>query len=172
MSLQLHQMVTGAILEKGENRYTYLKKLFVSMGHFQKNYNWLITDCEACPEKQGHRDRIVQSKDGRYAWIGGEELTNIVRKDNFQWIWAVLSGFDRQISKEAVLKYKLPYADGYKGFWDTKLALQHPLAEIELVAWDGCCTLLLSRNAYLTGKFREAFPNSEDLEEYNRRDRS
>lgn len=73
-------MVTGAILETGEAGYTYLKKLFCSMGHFQKNYNWLITDCESCPEKQGHSSRIVQSKEGNYAWIGGDELTNIVRK--------------------------------------------------------------------------------------------
>jgi len=162
-------MVTGAILETGEAGYTYLKKLFYSMGHFQKNYNWLITDCEACPKKQGHHDRIVQSKEGNYAWIGGNELTNIVRKDDFQWIWAVLSGFDRQVSKEDVLGYRLPYADGYKGFWKPNLTLQHPLAEVELVAWDGCCTLLLSRDACLVGKFREMFPHSEDLGDHNRR---
>lgn len=68
-----------------------------------------------------------------------------------------------------MLGYKLPYADGYKGFWNPNLTLQHPLAEVELVAWDGCCTLLLSRDACLVGKFREMFPHSEDLEDYNRR---
>ena len=32
----------GAILEKGETGYTYLKKLFLSIRHAQKDFNWLI----------------------------------------------------------------------------------------------------------------------------------
>ena len=47
-------MITGAILYKGEQGYTYLKKIFQLMNHFQKDYNWLITDCEACPKRGGH----------------------------------------------------------------------------------------------------------------------
>ena len=39
----------GGILEKGEEYYTYLKKIFSSMGDFQKNYRWLITDCTCYP---------------------------------------------------------------------------------------------------------------------------
>lgn len=45
-------MVTGAILYKGEQGYTYLNKIFQLMNHFQKQYNWLITDCEATPKKR------------------------------------------------------------------------------------------------------------------------
>ena len=48
------------------------------MENFQKNYNWLISDCEACSQKLGHAIRIQQS--GKYAWISGEELTNIIKK--------------------------------------------------------------------------------------------
>lgn len=139
------------------------------MNNFQKNYNWLITDCEAYPKRLGHGVRIAQSKDGRYSWIDGTELTNIVKKDDFQWIWAVLSGFDKSISKADALKYKLPYADGYAGFWKENITIQHPLADIELVAWDSGCTLLIGRESSIIRKFREAFPLSEDLGEYNSR---
>lgn len=160
-------MITGAILEKGEEGYTYLKKLFLAMDNFQKEYNWLITDCEAFPRRDGHLMRIHQSKIGDYAWISGEELTQIIKKDDFQWIWGVLSGFDKQYSKEEVLKYHLPYADCYHGFWEKNITIQHPLADIELVAWDGTLTLFISKSEYLVKKFREAFPLSQDLMEHN-----
>lgn len=160
-------MIKGAILEKGENGYTYLKKVFKSIDNLQKNYNWLITDCEACPKKWGHAFRIFQSKEGNYSWISGEELTGILKKDDFQWVWAVLSGFDKKHLKDEVLKYKLPCADGYSGFWKEKISIQHPLASVELVAWDSSCMLLISEKESIVKKFREIFPLSEDLEEYN-----
>lgn len=160
-------MITGAILENGEIGYTYLKKMFRAMDNFQKDYNWLITDCEAYPKRLGHSIRIFQSKDSNYAWIDGEELTNIVNRDDFQWIWAVLSGFDKNISKADILKYELPYADGYKGFWEENITMQHPLSSVELVAWDSSCTLLISKHFSIIKKFREVFPLSEDLKKYN-----
>lgn len=159
-------MITGAILENGEAGYTYLKKIFRTMDNFQKAYNWLITDCEAYPKREGHRVRIAQSKHGNYAWIDGEELTNIVNRDDFQWIWGVLSGFEKNISKHDILTYALPYADGYKGFWEEPVTIQHPLASVEMVAWDASATLLISKDFSIIRKFREEFPLSEDLQNY------
>ena len=160
-------IITGAILEKGEERYTYLKKIFDLLSNFQKNYNWLITDCEATPKREGHSERITQGKYGKYAWIDGEELTNIIKKDDFQWIWAVLSGFDKCFDKEEMLKYKFPYADGYKGFWQKEITIQHPFASVEIVAWDASLTLIISEEEEIVKKFRKAFPLSKDLKEYN-----
>lgn len=154
------------MLEKGEEYYTYLGKIFIGMDNFQKNYNWLISDCETCPKRLGHDIRIHQS--GEYAWISGEELTNIIKRDDFQWIWAVLSGFEKHITLEEVRKYDLPYADGYRGFWDENISIQHPLATIELVAWDSSCTLFISKEEMLVNKFRSAFPLSVDLEMHNK----
>ena len=51
-------MIKGAIINKGEDRYTSFKKIFKALNNFQKDYNWLITDCEACPEKWGHEERM------------------------------------------------------------------------------------------------------------------
>lgn len=160
-------MITGAIEYKGEERYTYFKKIFQSLNYFERDYDWLITDCEAVPKKQGHYERIRQSKDGNYAWISGEELTNIIKKDDFQWTWAVLSGFDKCYRKEEVLKYELPAADGYGGFWKKEISIQHPLASVEIVAWDACLTLIISKKEEIVQEFRKAFPLSKDLSEYN-----
>ena len=34
---------------------------------------------------------------------------------------------------------------GYDGFWKNPVSIQHPLAELEIVAWDSTLTLLISR---------------------------
>lgn len=159
-------MITGAILENGESGYTYLKKMFRTMDDFQRDYNWLITDCEAYP-KDPNIATIFQQKYNSYALISGEELTDFVNKDDFQWIWAVLSGFEKSISKSDILKFELPYANGYKGFWAENITMQHPLSSIELVAWDSSCTLLISRHLSIIKKFRKIYPLSEDLKRYN-----
>ena len=66
----------GAILEKGETGYTYLKKLFLSIRHAQKDFNWLITDCQCCTQSEAFYQRIFQYN--RYGWLSGEELTRMV----------------------------------------------------------------------------------------------
>ncbi len=41
----------GAILERGEKYYTYMGKIFDTIKDVQKQYNWLITDCEYCSQR-------------------------------------------------------------------------------------------------------------------------
>ena len=106
-------MIYGAISEKDERYYTYLKKVFEAIGNAQQDYNWLITDCE-CVTRNFETEKLLNAE---YCWITGEQLTEIILEEDFQWIWAVLSGFDKNIDISEVLKYELPYADGYRGFW-------------------------------------------------------
>ena len=155
-------MVYGAINEKGEEYYTHLKKVFDAIGNKQKDYNWLITDCECYPGINKFKDLL--SKD--YCWISGEELTAMILQEDFQWIWAVLSGFDKSIEMADVLKYDLPRADGYAGFWKMPLTLQHPLSQIEIVPWDSSLTLILSKEEKIVTSFTDAFLHSERLEDY------
>lgn len=155
-------MVYGAISEKDERYYTYLKKVFEAIGNAQQDYNWLITDCECVP-RNFETETLLNAE---YCWITGEQLTEIILEEDFQWIWAVLSGFDKNIDISEVLKYELPYADGYRGFWEKPLTLQHPLAHIEIVPWDSSLTLFLSDNKEIVESFKKGFPFSEDLEDY------
>ena len=153
----------GAILRKGEEYYTYLYRIFTGINMVQKDYNWLLTDIVAYPETKEYQDLFSKE----YCWLSGEELTNIIEKEDFQWIWGVLSGFDKNIDIEEVLKYSVPYADGYEGFWGNPLSLQHPLASIEIVAWDSSLSLVISKNKQIIDNIRLVFPLSEDLEVYN-----
>jgi len=155
----------GALLQKGEKSYSYLKPIFSSIKNVQTSYNWLITDCQCHPRTDSFYNRLFYNRE--YCWLSGEELTAMVEKEDFQWVWAVLSGFDKSISLKEVLNYELPYADEYTGFWKNPITIQHPLADVEIVPWDSSLTLVISKNHSIVNDFRKAFPLSESLEEYN-----
>ena len=84
-----------------------------------------------------------------------------------QWVWGVFSGFEPQISKEQVMQYPTPYADGNAGFWTNPLSIQHQLASIEIVAFDSSFALLFCREKKIYDDFRAAFPLSRNLAELN-----
>lgn len=154
-------MVYGAINEKGEQWYTQIGRVFKAMKNKQNDYNWLITDIDCVPPK------IEEHYSGSYCWLTGEELSRIVVEDDGQWVWGVLSGFDKSIDLSEVLQYSRPYADGYEGFWINPISIQHPLATIEIVAWDSTLTLFFSKQEDLVKDFLSFFPYSEDLSQYN-----
>lgn len=155
----------SAILDKGENYYTYMGKIFQGLENEQLKYNWLITDCVCYPQDKKLYDMFSKE----YVWISGKQLTEIVLKDDFQFIWGVFSGFYKDINLQEVLKYDLPFADGYGGFWVDNVGIQHPLAEIEIVAWDSSLTLFISKNEDLVHRFMLNFPLAEDLSAQNTR---
>ena len=154
----------GAILRRGEEYYTHMSKVFAAIKDEQLKYNWLITDCICYPQNAKYTELLSQE----YAWITGEELTHMIDREDFQWIWGVLSGFMKNITLEDVLKYKLPYADGFTGFWESTLNIQHPLADIEIVPWDSSLVLAISRNNILIDNFMNYFPLAQDLTTYNK----
>ena len=155
-------MVYGAINAKGEKYYTYMKKLFDAIGNRQTEFNWLITDCICYPDNP--KTDAMLSKD--YCWISGDELTEIVVQEDFQWIWAVLSAFDKSVTLSEVLNYTLPFAEDYDGFWRKPISMQHPLARIEIVPWDSSMTMIFSDDKSIIDRFRAAYFCSEDMEEY------
>ncbi len=155
-------MVYGAINEKGEKWYTQMGRVFDAIKDKQIDYNWLITDMDCVPQKI---EAYCRGKG--YCWLTGEALSQLVREDDWQWVWAVLSGFNKGITLSEVLKYQEPYSDGYKGFWSNPLSIQHPLATIEIVPWDSSLTLFLSKEENLVKDFLRFFPLSEDLAIYN-----
>lgn len=153
-------MIYGVIV-KGSY---YLSKIFAAIHDTQQDYNWLISECECNISNPAEEAYLKQG----YCWMTGEELIQMVREVDCQWIWGVLSGIPKEYTLEDVLQHQpLPYANGYHGFWHNPISLQHPLAEVELVPWDSTYTLLISKNVKTVSDFRRAFPKSQDLREYN-----
>lgn len=136
--------------------------VFEAIHNEQIKYSWLISnyDCNQYPD-----DRIPV--DGKYVWITGEELSEIVNNNKIQFIWGVFSAFPKHILIDNVLEHKLPYADGYAGFWKNPISIQHPLAEMEIVAWDSGLVLLISKNEEIIEDFMSYFPLTENLADYN-----
>ena len=155
-------MVYGAVDAKEEKYYTYLKKLFDSIDNRQKEYNWLITDC-TCYPKNPQTDAMLRND---YCWFSGEDLTELVEQEDFQWIWAVLTAFDKSVELSDVLDYDLPFVEDYEGFWSKPISMQHPLAKIEIVPWDSSMTMIFSDDKSIIDSFRESYPQSQDFEEY------
>ncbi len=172
-------MIYAAIDQNSWQFYTYLDRVFEALQGKQRAYNWLITDSHILAHSDGleslnTRQSFVKPN-GEWVplpcqpwqFLSGDELTELVEQDHAQWIWAVLSGFEKDVPLEEILKYSLPYADGYGGFWKNPPSIQHPSATVEIVPWDSGLVLLLSREKELIDCFRAALPASEDLAEYN-----
>lgn len=156
----------GAILAKGQDYYTYLDRVLPSLEGAHLEYNWLISelDCNNYPN-----ELLSHTLDNGCVWLTGKQLDDMVRHDEIQFIWAVLSAFDQSTTIDEILTYELPWADGYEGFWNNPISIQHPKAEIEMVPWDSSLVLLIAKNNSLVDKFLKYFPMAEDLEAYNTR---
>ncbi len=153
----------GIVIEKGEKYFTYLRKIFLSINNLQRNYNWLITSHECYPQNEKYAEILSE----KYCWMTGEEITEMVDCEDFQWIWGVFSAFTKDITKEEVLQYELPKADGYSRIWQNPIVIQHPFAEIEIMAWDSTMTIFVSKEDYIADLLRENNVFAEDLEKYN-----
>lgn len=152
------------ILEKGEQSFTHMGKLFQGIGNEQVKYNWLVTDCKCYPKNR----EFAKLFSKEFIWLSGEQLTEIIYKEDFQFEWGVFSGFSKEISLQEVLKYELPFAEGNGGLWLNNVRIQHPLANNEIVAWDSSLTLFLSDSDELVDKFIYSFPRSQSLTERNK----
>lgn len=159
----------GAIWEKGEKQFTHLKKVFKAINDVQHNYNWLITDCECYPsddeigEQLISKYRLDEQLRGKYTWIDGQTLSKYVYDLDFQWIWGVLSAFDKKVDLNDVLKYPLPYADENETIWTDVLKAQHPMACIEIIAFDAAYMKILSKDKKIIDDFLNGLPSAEQL---------
>lgn len=150
----------AVVIQKGEKYYTFLKSLLHSIDNVQREYNWLITGFECYPQNKEYAEKLS----GKYCWITGDDLTDMVEDEDFQWIWGVFSAFPKNLKKDSILKYKLPQAEDNTGIWQIPISIQHPFAEIEIVAWDSSMTIIISKNDDIVEKLKNNNTLTEDFE--------
>ena len=153
----------GIIHERGFKWYTDMKIVMQPIQDEVVQYNWLISkyECNHYPS-----EKIAYGNN--YVWLSGEELLNIVNQYKIQFIWGVFSAFSKEFKLNDILQYELPSADGYTEFWHNPINMQHPLAIIEIVPWDSTLFLLMSKVDEIVNKIIFSFPESKDLEMYNK----
>lgn len=148
------------ISEKEEKYYTHMLKVLNSIGGRNLDYNWLITDIEAYPQDNGELDKLISEND--YLFLSTDELITMLEKNDFQWIWGVFSAIPKNFTKEEVLKYELPFADGnYDIYKEDIFVIQHPLADIEIVAFDSSCVQIVAKDEEIANKFKDLYKNAK-----------
>lgn len=135
-----------------------MSKVFQAIDNAQKRYNWLITDCVCYPKDQA----IGHLLDQQYCWLSGDELSSIVEKEDFQWIWGCLCGFEKDIPLEQILQYPLPCAEDYNGYYQNPILLQHPLSSVEIIPSDSSWTLIISKDKAIIDSYQKSYPKCED----------
>lgn len=153
-------MVYGVIDKRSKSSYTYLSDVFAAIHNRQRDYNWLICDCEIIAGS----DELDKLNKAEFSFLSGDELTAIVEKDDAQWIWGVLIGFDINISPDEILAHPIPRAEN-PDIWKAPVSLQHPLSSIEIIPFDSSCVLFITREKELIDLFRSSFPDCEYMDD-------
>jgi hypothetical protein len=158
VSLIYSQLKMNLILENSKyvEYYTDLCKLFNNIPELIQ-YNYLISDIEFnhCSDSRLHKNPVI---------IDGKVLFEIVKKEDIQFNWAVLSAFKSKIESNPV---KVPFADGNSTFWQGHPKPQAPGAEFEIVCWDSASTFFINMHNDITEKLLKLFPDIKDLDKEN-----
>lgn len=138
--------------------------IFDAIQNEQKNYNWVVTDLDFFTWEDSLRQK--------FSWTGvfltGEELTALCEPEpRVTFISGVLSAYPKEISIRELQTYDLPEWES-PIYWQDDLTLQNSNAVIEIVPYDGCDLLFLSKRDELADLFLQAFPNAVDLARTNR----
>lgn len=132
-------------------------ELLLAIGGVNLKYKWLISDFVAYPPYGGGYDKLLQNN--AYLILSNKDLMHMLTQCDFQWIWAVFSAIPENISDEEILQYKLPIADdNVEIYKDNTAIIQHPLADIEIVAEDSSSVFIVSKDAQVAEKFKRLFP--------------
>jgi hypothetical protein len=144
--------------------HTNLALVFRALDGRQKDFNWLITNFEC----NFHPDEFPYDSEGKPYWFNGQELTGLVERNDIQFIWAAISGFQPDVIIDLNNLKVEPLAEGHPSLWEERVLIQHPKATVEIVCWDSTYTILLSKNNDLSQRFRRFFPKAKDLNAYNK----
>lgn len=133
-------------ISKGEeDYYTDILKVVNAIGGRSLNYNWLITEIETSTGDYFYEEYVILSND--------ELLDNLENKE-IQWIWGTFSAIPKKYKQEEILKYNLP---GVENIDKKEIKIQHPLAEIEIIAYDSTFVQLIAKDKTIAEKFKKLY---------------
>ena len=146
------------------SKHTVLASVFDSFQGREKEFDWLITDMEIVAHQEEKLIRDYPKMSYPIFWIAGEDLSNLVKKYNPQFIWGVLSAFDKSINIDINNLLVEPYANGNEELWVPSPNIKHPQATLEIVCWDSHITLFFSKDEDIDDKFQDYFKSAKKLD--------
>lgn len=133
-------------ISKGEDDYyTDILKVVNAIDGRNLDYNWLITEIETSTGDYFNDEYVIVSND--------ELLDNLENKE-IQWIWGTFSAIPKKYKQEEILKYNLP---GVENIDKKEIKIQHPLAEIEIIAYDSTFVQLIAKDKTIAEKFKKLY---------------
>ena len=145
--------------KKDFNGYTCMLQVLYDLELTDKDYWWLISDIEAIPIKK-ENEEFISNK--RFVLLRTSELVNMLKDEDFQWIWAVFSAIPSHYEKDDILKFKLPYLrfvdEGQYNPHEDEPKFQHPYAEFEFYAVDSSYMFMIADDEELIDRFKKCYP--------------
>lgn len=138
------------ISKEDEYYYTDMLKVIKAIGGKNLNYNWLITEIETSTGDYFKDDYII---------LTNEELLDKLESKKIQWIWGTFSAIPKKYKQEEILKYNLP---GVENIDKKEIKPQHPLAEIEIIAYDSTFVQIIAKEE-IAKRFKKIYPGAKEL---------
>ena len=133
-------------ISKGEDDYyTDILKVVNAIGGRSLNYNWLITEIETSTGDYFYEEYVILLND---------ELLDNLENKKIKWIWGTFSAIPKKYKQEEILKYNLP---GVENIDKKEIKIEHPLAEIEIIAYDSTFVQLIAKNKTIAEKFKKVY---------------
>lgn len=133
-------------ISKGEDDYyTDILKVVNAIGGRNLDYNWLITEIETSTGDYFYEEYVILSND---------ELLDNLENKKIQWIWGTFSAIPKKYRQEEILKYNLP---GVENIDKKEIKIQHPLAEIEIIAYDSTFVQLIAKDKTIAEKLKKLY---------------
>jgi hypothetical protein len=138
--------------------YTLMKEIIEAL-NVPIDYKWLISDIDAYPQNP----EIVKVINKRYLIISNKELLSLLSKEDFQWVWGVFSLFTDDVDDKEILNSKIPIIMfGNDEVYGENPVVQHPLAILEIDAFDSSYVFMSSKEEIYIDRFKRLFPESKE----------
>jgi hypothetical protein len=141
--------------------HTDIKLIFDALEGRQREFNWLITEHECYSDKDVFNEEIIL--------LSGDELTDIVTHNKIQFVWGILSAFDKSIDIDINNLTIIPTFDVEWKYGGEDAHTQHPLAIAEILCVDSSYTIFLSKDEDLSNKLLSHYSDAQDLYQWNRK---
>lgn len=144
--------------------HTDLREVVSALDGVHLGYRWFLSDIEAGPigvvaslPLELQYDSAGEAQD---CWLTGTRLDEIANQYDFQLIWGVLSAVHPEAVPEGKNLEPRPIADGHPPTG----TIQHPDAQIEIVAFDSTFTAITARDTEVEAAFGRYFSQSDVAE--------
>jgi len=143
--------------------HTDIKLIFDALEGRQKEFNWLITEHETYCWPSGE-----DIFDEGIVLLSGDELTDIVTHNKIQFVWGILSAFDKSVDIDINNLDVVPTFDGEWKYGGEDVQPQHSLAIAEIVCVDSSYTIFLSKDEDLSNRLLMHYTDAQGLHQWNR----